>query len=35
LNVYFQRKGEGFERVFLEGDTRLVYEGNLWEEAYK
>jgi diaminopimelate epimerase len=35
LTIYFQRKGEGFERVFLEGDTRLVYEGNLWEEAYK
>jgi diaminopimelate epimerase len=35
LNIYFQRKGEGFERIFLEGDTRLVYEGDLWEEAYK
>jgi diaminopimelate epimerase len=35
LTIYFQRKGEGFEHVFLEGDTRLVYEGNLWEEAYK
>jgi len=35
LNIYFQRKGEAFERVFLEGDTRVVYEGELWEEAYK
>jgi diaminopimelate epimerase len=35
LNIYFQRKGKGFERVFLEGDTRLVYEGELWEEAYR
>jgi diaminopimelate epimerase len=35
LNIYFQRRGEGFERVFLEGDTRLVYEGELWEEAYR
>ncbi len=35
LNIYFQRQGKGFERVFLEGDTRLVYEGKLWEEAYK
>ena len=34
LNIHFQRKGEGFERVFLEGDTQLVYEGELWEEAY-
>lgn len=35
LNIYFQRKGEEFDRVFLEGDARLVYEGELWEEAYK
>jgi diaminopimelate epimerase len=35
LNIHFQRKGKGFERVFLEGDTRLVYEGELWEEAYR
>ncbi len=35
LNIYFQRKGNEFEQVFLEGDTRLVYEGMLWEEAYR
>ena len=35
LNIHFQKKGDGFDRVFLEGDTRLVYEGDLWEEAYK
>jgi len=35
LKIYFQAKGNGFERVFLEGDTRLVYEGELWEEAYQ
>jgi len=35
LKVYFQLKGEGFDRVFLEGDTRVVYEGDLWEEAYE
>jgi diaminopimelate epimerase len=35
LNIYFQKKGEEFDRVFLEGDARLVYEGELWEEAYK
>lgn len=34
LYIYFQSKGIDFERVFLEGDTRLVYEGELWEEAY-
>ena len=35
LNIHFEKSGDGFGRVFLEGDTRLVYEGNLWEEAYK
>jgi diaminopimelate epimerase len=35
LKVYFQLIGEGFGRVFLEGDTRVVYEGDLWEEAYE
>jgi diaminopimelate epimerase len=35
LNIYFQRQGGGFEKVFLEGDTRVAYEGSLWEEAYK
>jgi diaminopimelate epimerase len=35
LNIYFQRTGMAYERVFLEGDTRVVYEGDLWEEAYK
>ncbi len=35
LNIHFQQTAEGFERVFLEGDTRIVYEGNLWEEAYR
>jgi diaminopimelate epimerase len=35
LNIHFRIKGDGFDLVFLEGDTRLVYEGDLWEEAYK
>ncbi len=35
LKIYFQPQGESFDRVFLEGDTRVVYEGNLWEEAYE
>ena len=35
LNIHFQKKEEDFDRVFLEGDTRLVYEGELWEEAYR
>jgi diaminopimelate epimerase len=35
LKIYFQPEGDGFDRVFLEGDTRVVYEGELWEEAYE
>jgi diaminopimelate epimerase len=35
LKIYFQAEGDGFDRVFLEGDARVVYEGELWEEAYE
>ena len=35
LNIHFAKKENEFDRVFLEGDTRLVYEGELWEEAYQ
>ncbi len=35
LKIYFQGQGDGFDRVFLQGDTRLVYEGELSEEAYR
>ena len=33
LNVHFQREENSFSNVFLEGDTKVVYEGLLWEEA--
>lgn len=33
LTVYFDQKGSGFTDIFLEGDARVVYEGQLWEEA--
>jgi diaminopimelate epimerase len=35
LTVYFREEGESFTDIFLEGDARVVYEGNLWEEAYE
>jgi diaminopimelate epimerase len=35
LKIHFENKGKSFARVFLEGDTRVVYEGDLWEEAYE
>ncbi len=34
LTIYFEEKGSGFTDIFLEGDARVVYEGQLWEEAY-
>ncbi|MGB9697867.1 MAG: diaminopimelate epimerase [Thermodesulfobacteriota bacterium] len=35
LNIYFQKEGKDFKEVFLEGDTTLVYEGILGEEAFQ
>jgi len=33
LTVYFQRRGDSFEDVRLEGDTSIVYLGRLHQEA--
>jgi diaminopimelate epimerase len=33
LKVYFERSGDDFRSVFLEGDARVIYEGRLWNEA--
>ena len=30
LRVYFERSGDEFRSVFLEGETRVIYEGRLW-----
>jgi len=35
LTVHFTRRGEGFADVFLEGDARVIYRGELWEEAWQ
>jgi diaminopimelate epimerase len=35
LEVAFDWDGTRFGRVTLSGDARLVYEGRLWEEAWK
>jgi diaminopimelate epimerase len=35
LTVYVEREGDDIREVCLEGDTRLVYEGVLTEEAWK
>ncbi|HSO20558.1 MAG TPA: diaminopimelate epimerase [Desulfosarcina sp.] len=35
LTVHFDRQGERFDNVFLEGDARVIYRGELWEEAWQ
>jgi len=30
LKVYFERSGDDFRSVFLEGEARVIYEGRLW-----
>lgn len=34
LTVHFNRQGGRFTDVFLEGDARVIYRGELWEEAW-
>jgi diaminopimelate epimerase len=35
LKVYFEKSGESFSGVFLEGEARVIYEGKLSSEAIK
>lgn len=35
LTVHFSRKENGFTNVHLEGDARIIYHGEMWEEAYQ
>jgi diaminopimelate epimerase len=35
LKIYFTRRPEGYENVHLEGDARVVYRGQLFEDAYR
>ena len=34
LKVHFEIEGKEVKRVFYEGDVRLIYEAEMWEEAY-
>jgi diaminopimelate epimerase len=34
LNVYFEIKSGEVKKVFFEGDVRIIYEAEMWEEAY-
>jgi hypothetical protein len=33
--VHFDRHGDEYRDVQLEGDARVIYEGDLWEEAWR
>ena len=33
LKVYFEKEGDDFSRVWLEGGTSIIYKGVLHEEA--
>ncbi|MBN1473745.1 MAG: diaminopimelate epimerase [Syntrophaceae bacterium] len=35
LRVYFSRKNDSFMEIYLEGLVKIVYQGFLFEEAYK
>jgi diaminopimelate epimerase len=35
LTVYFEIEDREVKRVFFEGDVRIIYEGEMWEEAYR
>lgn len=35
LTVHFEIKGKEVKRVFFEGDVHIVYEAEMWEEAYQ
>jgi diaminopimelate epimerase len=35
LAVYFEIKGEDIKKVYFEGDVHIIYEAEMWEEAYQ
>ena len=35
LRVHFEIEGKEVKKVFYEGDVQLVYEAEMWEEAYQ
>jgi diaminopimelate epimerase len=34
LKIHFRKTVTGFADIYLEGKTKVVYEGRIWEEAY-
>jgi diaminopimelate epimerase len=35
LKIYFSKADSGFRDIYLEGKAKVVYEGRIWDEAYK
>jgi diaminopimelate epimerase len=35
LNIFFQENGGKYHDIYLEGDARVVYKAQLWEDALK
>jgi diaminopimelate epimerase len=35
LRIYFKGQESTFSEVYLEGDARIIYDGMLWEEAWR
>lgn len=35
LNIYFKQETDGFHDVYLEGDARVIYTGELLEDSWK
>ncbi len=35
LMIYFRETGGVFSEIYLEGDARIIYRGQLWEDAWK
>ena len=34
LTIYFKKDGTGFNQIYLEGDARVIYQGEMWPEAW-
>ncbi len=35
LRIYFDQTDGAFQNTYLEGDARVIYQGDLWEEAWR
>jgi diaminopimelate epimerase len=34
LRIYFNQEEGTFSKIYLEGDARIIYQGNLWSDAW-